>query len=346
MGARRLRVQGKLRRLRPRAQVPLSTLAPASYPSRHDQPARVREKVQVATMIRGALARRADALIEAREPFVAATVIRAKSPTSVRAGDAALIGAHGIIEGFVGGACAEASVRLHALRALETGEPLLLRILPGEDDGEAAAGEGAVTVHNPCLSGGALEIFLEPHLPAAHVLVLGETPVAGALIELGAALGLAMVSGDEREAPEAGDAAVIVASHGQDEEQALASALRAGVPFVGLVASVRRGSAVRAALDVPDELRGQLHTPAGLDIGARTPQEIALSIFAQMVAESRARGVPPGALNVVAIDPVCGMEVAVGADSIRLEHDGRRFFFCCSGCRDTFVADPASHAAG
>ena len=196
-------------------------------------------------MIRGTLARRADALIEAREPFVAATVIRAKSPTSVRAGDAALIGAHGIIEGFVGGACAEASVRLHALRALETGEPLLLRILPGEDDGEAAAGEGAVTVHNPCLSGGALEIFLEPHLPAAHVLVLGETPVAGALIELGAALGLAMVSGDEREAPEAGDAAVIVASHGQDEEQALASALRAGVPFVGLVASV--GAAARCA---------------------------------------------------------------------------------------------------
>ena len=297
-------------------------------------------------MIRGDLAGRADALVEAREPFVAATVIRAQRPTSVRAGDAALVGPDGIIEGFVGGACAESSVHLHALRVLETGEPLLLRILPGEDEEETEAGEGAVTVKNPCLSGGALEIFLEPHLPAPPVLVVGETPVAGALMQLGGALGFEMVSGDARDAPEAGDAAVIVASHGRDEEHVLASALRLGVPFVGLVASVKRGAAVRAALDVPDELRPQLHTPAGLDIGARTPAEIALSIFAQIVAESRATGLPPGAREAVAIDPVCGMEVAAGEDSIRMEHEGRQFFFCCSGCRDAFAAAPADHAPG
>ena len=296
-------------------------------------------------MIRGKLARRADALIEAREPFVAATVIRAMRPTSVRAGDAALVGADGVIEGFVGGACAESSVRLHALRVLETGEALLLRILPGEVDEETAAGEGAVTVKNPCLSGGALEIFLEPCLPAAHVLVMGETPVADALMRQGGALGFAMVSGAERDAPEAGDAALIVASHGHDEDHVLAAALRLGVPFVGLVASVRRGSSVRAALDVPDELRARLHTPAGLDIGARTPAEIALSIFAQIVAESRSTEVTPAsALGAVVIDPVCGMEVVAAEGAIALEHDGRRFVFCSSVCRDAFAADPARHA--
>jgi xanthine dehydrogenase accessory factor len=297
-------------------------------------------------VIRGELARRAEALIDAREPFVAATVIRAQSPTSVHPGDAALIGADGMIDGFVGGACAESSVRLHAQRVLETGESLLLRILPGEDESETAAVEGAVTVRNPCLSGGALEIFLEPHVPAARVLVVGETPVAGALMELGAALGFAMVGGEEGDALEPGDAAVLVASHGHEEESVLAAALRAGVPYVGLVASRRRGSAVRESLDVPEELRAQLHTPAGLDIGARTPNEIALSIFAEVIAESRASG--PSAAPAgpsVAIDPVCGMEVASGEGAITLEHEGRQVFFCCSGCRDAFEADPAGHAA-
>ena len=296
-------------------------------------------------MIRGELARRAEALIDAREPFVTATVVRARRPTSVRAGDAALITRDGGIEGFVGGACTESSVRLHALRVLETGEPLLLRILPEDDDAGTAAGDGAVTETNPCLSGGALEVFLEPHLPAARVVVVGETPVARALMELGATLGFAMTSGDERGVPESGDAALIVASHGRDEEDVLASALRAGVPYVGLVASVRRGGAVRAALDVPDELRPQLHTPAGLDIGAQTAPEIALSVFAQIVAESRASGAVPNMIETVATDPVCGMRVGVGEDSIRLEHGGRRFFFCCSGCRDAFAAAPSAHAA-
>jgi xanthine dehydrogenase accessory factor len=100
------------------------------------------------------LERRAQALRGQRTPFVVATVVRAQRPTSVRPGDCAIVLGDGAIEGFVGGTCAEESVRLHALRALETGEGLLLRILPG--DGEAPAGEGAITVQNPCLSGGAL----------------------------------------------------------------------------------------------------------------------------------------------------------------------------------------------
>jgi xanthine dehydrogenase accessory factor len=299
-------------------------------------------------VIGGELARRAETLIEAREPFVAATVIRAEAPTSVRPGDAALFGADGLIEGFVGGACAEPSVRLHALRVLETGEPLLLRIVPGgQEDELTSAAEGAVTVRNPCLSGGALEIFLEPRLPSPLVFVVGKTPVAAALMAVGDALGFAMVGEHERDMPEPGDAAVLVATHGHEEEHVLASALRAGVPYVGLVASRRRGEAVRAGLDVPDELRALLHTPAGFDIGARTPKEIALSIFAEMVAESHAsRGPAPELDTPVAIDPVCGMEVAANAGAITLVHEGRQVFFCGSGCRDAFAADPAGHAAG
>ena len=223
------------------------------------------------------------------ERFVEATVVRARRPSSVRPGDTAIVRPDGTIEGFVGGVCAEQSVRLHALRALETGEPLLLRILPGS--GSEAGSEGAVTVENPCVSGGGVEIFLRPRLPAPVLRVGGETPVAAALRELARPLGFEVRGGE----PGEGDAAVVVASHGRDEEAMLSAALAAGVPYVGLVASRRRGAAVRDALDVPPEQAARLRTPAGLEIGARTPVEIALAILAEIVAERRAITVPADA---------------------------------------------------
>jgi xanthine dehydrogenase accessory factor len=236
-------------------------------------------------------ANRVRSLEAERVPFVHATVVRAGRPASVRAGASALVLGDGTIEGFVGGHCAEPSVRLHALRALETGDALLLRIEPG--DGESGATDGAVTVHNPCISGGALEIFLEPHLPAPRVHVIGDTPIADALAALGGSLGYDIVAhagGDI--APDSDDAAVVVASHGRDEEGALAAALDAGVSYVGLVASRRRGQAVVAELAVGDDDRARVRTPAGLDIGARTPEEVALSILAEVVATRRPQTAP------------------------------------------------------
>src|SRR6476619_4144433 len=163
-------------------------------------------------MIKGDLADRMEELVAARVPFVTATVVRAMSPTSVRPGDSALVLADGQIHGFVGGVCAQSSVRLHAVRALETGETILLRLVPGapstpEDD--PIAQDGVVLVNNPCLSGGALEIFLEPQLPAPRVVVLGDTPVGAALVDLGPRIGLAVEAGSS---PGAGDLALVIAS--------------------------------------------------------------------------------------------------------------------------------------
>jgi xanthine dehydrogenase accessory factor len=234
------------------------------------------------------LAHRAAALEAERAPYVHATVVRAGRPASVQPGATALVLGDGTIEGFVGGHCAEPSVRLHALHALETGEPLLLRIEPG--DGDVAATDGAVTVHNPCISGGALEIFLEPRLPKPRMRVVGDTPIARALAEL--ARGVGYEIGAE---PSDDDAALVVASHGRDEEEALATALDVGVPYVGLVASRKRGQAVVASLEVSDDDRARVHTPAGLDIGARTPEEIALSILAEIVATHATKVTPPPA---------------------------------------------------
>ena len=293
------------------------------------------------------LAARAAELSRGRVPFVHATVVRAQHPTSAHAGDTALVLADGSIEGFVGGTCARSTLQAHGLAVLRTGEPLLLRILPGV--AATTSEDGAVTVANPCLSGGAVEIFLEPRRPAPRILVVGDAPVAKALLTIAETLGFLgeSVEGDKA-MPSPDDAALVVASHGQGEEPALEAALRAGVPYVGLVASRVRAAAVLAALDVDDELRSKVHSPAGLAIGARTAAEIALSILAELVAQRGRERAPVAAVEQppsTAVDPVCGMTVSTDGDVISAEHDGGRVFFCSRQCRDAYVDDPVRYAS-
>lgn len=288
-------------------------------------------------MIKGDQSRRMEKLLAERVAFVTATVVRAMRPTSVRPGDSAIVLADGTIEGFVGGVCAQASVRLHAARVLETGEPVILRLEPG--GGEASAEDAIVVDHNPCLSGGTMEIFLEPQLPAARILVVGDTPIARVLAEVARAAGYD-VHADE---PTEEDSAVVVASHGEDEERVLSAALEAGVGYVALVASDKRGAAVRDSLDGPDALREQLHTPAGLAIGATTPAEIAIAILAEIVSTRVARPVLLSASPAVtAIDPICGMEVSAVDATVHIEVDGERVYFCCEGCRDRYLEQHAA----
>jgi xanthine dehydrogenase accessory factor len=304
-------------------------------------------------MIKGDLVQQVQQLRDDRVPFVHATVVRTAKPTSVRPGDSALVLADGTIVGFVGGVCAQASVRLHAARVLETGEAVLLRLVPGDSarDDEGTAPDGVVVVNNPCLSGGSLDIFLEPQLPTPRVAIAGDTPIARALEGVARAAGYDVVRGHPGDVePRSTDAAMIVASHGSDEEVALIGALEAGVGYVALVASGARGAAVLASLDVPEALRAEVHTPAGLDIGARTPADIAIAILAQLIAVRTAglagrkpqRSQRPPATT--AIDPVCGMEVAVSDATVRLDLGGERVYFCCEGCRSTYAARRAGDA--
>lgn len=231
------------------------------------------------------LTSRMDALRTERTPFVRATVVRAQQPSSAHPGDAAIVLADGSIEGFVGGQCAEGSVRSAALHALECGETVLLRVLPS---GEAAFPQapGAHVVVNPCLSGGALEIFLEPLLPPARVAVVGRGPIARSLAELGGPLGYVVELGDDATGC-TGALAVVVVTLGGDEAGAIRTALDAGVPYVGLVASPRRGATVLAEVAPTEAERARVHTPVGLYIGARTPPEIALSVLAEIVKARR-----------------------------------------------------------
>lgn len=319
---------------------------------------------------------RAGELRSGRTPFVLATVVRAERPTSAKPGDTALVLPDGTVEGFVGGACAEATTRAEGLRLLRAGESGLVRITP-----DGVAGDDVRTVVNPCLSGGTLEIFFEAVLPPALVVVFGDAPVARALVRLGEALDLDVAASADPPAGFAADtAAVVVASHGRDERQVLEAALRAGVPYVALVASPRRAAGVLAELAGVQGVE-RVHAPAGLDIGARTPAAVALSIYAQLVAETPARppevvAAPPDAVpsgpavsgrrrsggpqgpstarrktptsgpatrraeHDHVTDPVCGMAVAAVATSL---HSGD-VYFCGSGCLQAYLDDPARYA--
>jgi xanthine dehydrogenase accessory factor len=292
-------------------------------------------------------ANRAAELAEQGVPFVQATVVRAQCPTSARPGDSAVVLGDGSIEGFIGGQCAEGSVRTAAVPLLASGQALLLRILP--DDGDHfPESDGAMTVVNPCLSGGAVEVFLEPRLPAARLAVIGNTPIAQSLEVLGGHLGYAVQRSAASPADEAGTrdgvagcTAVIVSSHGRNEPEAIRAALDAGVEFIGLVASRTRGAAVLDELGLTDEERARIHSPIGVHIGARTAEEIALSILASVVKAVRVDGVrapaaattEPADRPATAIDPVCGMTVTVMPDTPHLHHDGTDFWFCNPGCR-------------
>lgn len=283
-------------------------------------------------------------------PFVEATVVRAQRPTSVQPGDSALILPDGTIEGFVGGVCTEDGVRTHALAVLERNEPLLLRVLPGnayEATLEPDSQEGAVTVTNPCLSGGGVEIFLQPHQVPAVIVVIGDTPVARSLVDVGHAIGVTVHRYDRTEQAlplPAGTRAVVAASHGRGELEVLTEALRAEIPYIGLVASKRRGESVLAAMTMQGSSR--ISTPAGLPLGAQTPAETALAIHAEIITKSRVEQIPtreaeaivPTVSSSEAIDPICGMTVRVTDASLTATANGRQAFFCGSGCRDAWPA--------
>ncbi|WP_092808721.1 XdhC family protein [Rhodococcus globerulus] len=281
---------------------------------------------------------RAEQLIGERRPFVTATVVRAQQPTSAHPGDTAIVFSDGTIEGFVGGQCAQNSVREAARGALDSGESVLLRVLP---DGAPPFPKtsGADVVVNPCLSGGAMEIFLEPTLPA-HVLSLyGDTPIADAVVEFARVLDLDVVRSSVAEAVTEDATAVIIASLGGEEALTIRAALDAGVQYIGLIASRVRGAAVLEQLELTDSERARVHTPVGMYIGAKTPAEIALSIVVDVVRAIRLDGVSVARNDPVAktaLDPICGMTVTITADTPHLEDDGVDVWFCSPGCRHKY----------
>ena len=312
------------------------------------------------------------ALRQARRPFALATVVRCERPASARPGDQALITDDGRLHGWIGGSCAEPVIIRAAQRALRAGRSCLVRLGP-PDARPGATPEGMVVHPMACHSGGALEVFVDPCLPSPQAVLVGHGPLLDTLAVLAAAAGFEVVVCDPQATGDAFPAArqvvaaldpatvaldprtfVVVATYGQADEEALAVALRSQAPYVALVSSRRRAEACRenlVARGLPREQVARLKAPAGLDLGATKPAQIAVSIVAEMV-QQQCSGVPveqdalsPRPAPAMAVDPVCGMGVEPVEGTPTLEHGGEVYFFCCAGCRGQFERDPARYLA-
>ncbi len=295
----------------------------------------------------------AAALSERGDAFVLATVVWRRAPSSGQLGSKALILADGTMRGWLGGACAQPTVRREALTSLDDGRTRLLLLgLPAE--AAAAFGEGVVVVPMECGSEGALAVSLEPVVPTPLVVAIGRSPAVDTMASLARELGwrAVVVESPEDLASQPVDpgTAVVVATQGHDDETALQAALRTPAGYVGLVASRKRAATTLGYLrdrGVPEAELSRVQAPAGLDLGATDHREIAVAVLAELVAR-RARGelrspvaaaIPESTSSELAIDPVCGMTVEI-TSRWHADYDGRPLYFCSPGCMQTFTAGP------
>jgi xanthine dehydrogenase accessory factor len=247
------------------------------------------------------------------QPFALATVVRTENLTAAKAGAKAVIRADGSIVGWIGGGCAQGAVKRAAAEALADGETRLIRVEPEDILNDDDLPEGVEGHVSHCPSRGTADIFIEPVLPRPSLVIAGASPVARSLAGLAGQLGYVVTVAAQPEDQELFDAAderlvgfdiaglsriensfVIVATQGKRDREALRCALQSTAPFVAFVGSRRKAEALKAALleDGVDAARlADLKAPAGLDLGAVTPDEIALSVLAEVVQARRRKGV-------------------------------------------------------
>jgi len=309
------------------------------------------------------------------EAFVLAVVVRRESYSSAHQGDMAVITADGAYHGWLGGNCTQPTVKREARRALADGQPRLVSLSP---EPARQPPPGVTALPMTCHSGGSVDIYLEPVLPPPRLLLFGPSPAARALAQLGKAMGYLVdvvdPAADRSAFPEAdrvlaGPSApeiralaaagpnlyAVVATMGESDEESIAAALSLDPAYLGVVASRRRFGLLRETLlarGVPVEAIDRVKNPAGLDIGARLPEEVALSVLAEMVQVRRARGEQAAREPAAApagereeLDPVCGMTVVVATARHRAEHQGRTWYFCNPRCREKFLAAPERYLA-
>ena len=304
---------------------------------------------------------KASELLAKGEPFAVAEVVRYLSPISGKVGDKAIILADGTFWGWIGGDCAQPAVVKEALKSLQDGRPRLVRISPS-----SCQEEGIVAYNMSCHSGGTLDIYVEPVLPKPHILIMGRSPVGQTLATLAKTINytvsIAAPQADRESYPAAfqvqGDLKlnglrigprtfIVVSTQGECDEEAIEEALKTDASYVTFVASRVKAAKVLQSLTergISPERLNRVRAPAGLDIHAGSPEEIALSILAEIVQLSKSQAIQQTGTSAgekeEAKDPICGMAVEIGTAKYKSEFDGKAFYFCCGGCKQTFDKQP------
>lgn len=322
------------------------------------------------------------------KPFALVTVVRCESPTSAKPGAKAVVEADGVVQGWIGGGCAQPAVIKVARAALQDGQPRLIRISPSQED---VVESGIMDFGMTCHSGGTLDIFIDPVIPRPALLIIGAAPTAQSLCALASRTGFTVTvafPGADREIfPDAGRIIdgfevadfvsasrcfVVVATQGKRDEAGLEAALTAGCDYVAFIASERKANKLRQYLKERGHDTARVDAiiaPAGIEMGAVTPEEIALSVLAGLV-QARRSGTAGAALQKipqviiatqtpapvaaccggqaapgVAIDPVCGMTVSTAGAEHQFAYAGQTYSFCCAHCQHSFQKAPEKYLA-
>ncbi len=312
-------------------------------------------------------------LNRAGESFAVATVVRVEKPISAKPGDRAIVKADGSLQGWIGGGCAQDTVVREAKKVIREGEPRFLRLI-GKGGAVSEKSEGVLEFPITCHSGGTLDIYIEPVLPRPQLILLGNSPIAITLAKLAKVLDFELDVFDplatREEFPNAdlisNDldlkgisihplAFLVVSTQGHDDEPALEAAVRSGAPYIAFVASKKKFASRADYLrerGFNDEQIARVKAPAGLDLGAVTPDEIAASILAEIIQVRRRHLAPQkveAAQAVAAVeelvvaeaqDPICGMMVEIATAKYVSEFRGEKFYFCCSSCKAEFEKNP------
>lgn len=340
---------------------------------------------------------KAGELKAAGKPFALVTVVRAISPTSAKPGAKAVVEADGVIQGWVGGGCAQPAVIKMAKKSIADGQSRLIRISPNKTD---VIEEGIVDFGMTCHSGGSLDIFIDPVISKPALLVIGASPAAQSLVGQAQAVGFAVTAAfpdaNQELFPEASHildtleansvaevktSFVVVATQGKRDEAGLEAALATGAPYISFIASERKAAKLKEYLKERGHEPARVEAiiaPAGVEIDAETPEEIALSVLAAVVKARRSGEFAAAGSAVVeeseaasccgsgaassepkqktagsccgseqastaqAIDPVCGMSVNTAQAEHRYDYKGNTYYFCCGGCEHSFAKDPES----
>ena len=306
------------------------------------------------------------------EPFAAVTVVRNEAPSSGKTGDKAIVKSDGILSGWIGGGCVYSIMMKEVNEALVDGKPRFVRVSPSPTEGGMI---GIKEYKMTCHSGGAIDLYIEPVLPKPHLIVLGKSIIGRALMRIAKAADyrLTVVAEDASAEifPEAdtiktdfdlskmsfnASTFLVVATQGDNDEKALAAALSVKCRYVSFITSRKKKDTIYGYLKLQgftDDQIQAIHSPAGLDINAKTPEEVAISILAEIIKEFRTQEVPAdmfekpkAALSekpLMITNPVCGMPISVGMAKYTVEHDGQLVYFCCDGCKIKFDADPEKY---
>jgi xanthine dehydrogenase accessory factor len=311
-------------------------------------------------------------LKQKNEPFALAVVVRRDAPSSGKVGDKALIRKTGQLEGWIGGGCVSGIVLKEALDAIRSGKARLVRI--GKHLMDSAIQEGVMEYKMTCQSEGTVEVFIEPVLPQPHLVVLGKSEIARSLVKLARAAGY-RITGVAQDATlktfekvdelitrydlsgvQTSPASfIVIATQGDSDEKALLEAMKKNAAYVGFVASRKKMAALSSyLLDAgvdPEKVRS-IHSPAGIDINAKLPDEVAVSILAEIISvkntldvvvsfdQAQPEDAPPPQFY---INPVCGIPVDMNNPKHIIEYKEEKVYFCCDGCKVKFEKDPEKY---